>query len=74
MNLALRLNHVRIGWRVRHFRSRKDGSYLHGTVTGPSSIHPAWCKVLWDGKRKVTEVMIECLEASDKPGVSETTA
>jgi hypothetical protein len=64
--MDLSLNHVKVGWRVKHFRPRRDGSYVHGTVL---DTHPGqkWCLVKWDGRPGEAMVMVECLVASDRP-------
>ena len=60
----LRLDHVKIGWRVKHFRPRKNGDYLHGTVV--ANDYKGWCSVKWDRGSGASLVMIECLIASER--------
>jgi hypothetical protein len=63
----LRLNHVHVGWRVKHFRLRRNGEYCHGTVIGWDESLPEWCLVKWDKPRGLSPVMLRCLLASEKP-------
>lgn len=60
----LPLTHVKVGLRVKHFRQRRDGSYLHGTVREIDQ-NKSWCTVQWD-KGRPGLVMIECLLPSDR--------
>ncbi len=50
-----------------HFRQRRDGSFLHGTVTDTDP-NGKWCYVRWDGnKPNYALVTVECLIASMSP-------
>lgn len=60
----LRLTHVRPGWRVKHFRPRRNGEFVCGTVYEVSDNR--WCIVKWDGRPKGM-VMIDCLIATGLP-------
>ena len=68
--MPLRLNTVQVGWRVKHFRPRRNGEFLHGTVVqkdyGDKWCGDKWCRVRWDGKKTTGLVMVECLIASEK--------